>query len=849
MKIKKIVLPLLVSFCFTSAFSQDYEQIAKRLGMSSSQIENYKNKNSNNIGTSGNAVYEGDDRTRTGVDSQVVQAQNNINQIDQSDKVKQTPEELRRTRFGADVFSHKNLTFEPSFNIATPLDYLLAAGDEIIIDVWGASEHTYKLTISPDGTIVIPNIGMVNLSSLTVEQAERKLLTVLSGIYSGIDGAEVKINLAVGKIRSVKVNVAGEVKNPGTYTLPSVATLFNVLYMAAGVNDIGSLRDIKLYRNGKLITTLDVYDYITKGKSASNVRLQDNDMVIVEPYRNLISTKGSLKRERIYELKDGETLEDLIVYAGGFSGDAFTERVTVSRRNGDRYQISTVFAENFPLFKMKDGDLVEVEKTIPMFNNRVTVNGAVWREGNYELTPKTGSLRSLIESAGGLKGDAFTNRGQITRQQADYLSEIIAVDIKKILTGEAPDIALQSNDKIYIPSIYDVTEKQYVKVFGEVNFPKLSQEEIKKLAKMRTFEREKREQTEMFGADTSMVAEQNRRMLSKIEEDNDYIDKHEYNVNDSLYVERGDKNILPYSKGMTVGDAILLAGGMKESASEAKIVVARRTKNSTSLSALNNIATEFEFAISKDLKMDESGAGFVLEPFDEIYVRKSPGYVEQSRVNIQGEVAFPGEYVLIKTGERLSSVIGRAGSYTQDAYVNGTRLIRTKTESEIERDRVRILMSQNSRSNRGAVVNEQDIKIDSTYTVGINVEMALKNPGTFSDPVLREGDVIVIPEITNTVRISGAVLHPNTVSYNKTKKYKYYIDNAGGYVQRARKHPYIIYMNGTVALARKGAKIEPGCEIVVPMKADVVNPIGVQGWITMATSLTSMAAMVTSIVR
>lgn len=847
MKIKKIVLPLLVSFCFTSAFSQDYEQIAKRLGMSSSQIENYKN--SNNIGTSGNAVYEGDDRTRTGVDSQVVQAQNNINQIDQSGKIKQTPEELRRTRFGADVFSRKNLTFEPNFNIATPLDYLLAAGDEIIIDVWGASEHTYKLTISPDGTIVIPNIGMVNLSSLTVEQAERKLLTVLSGIYSGIDGAEVKINLAVGKIRSVKVNVAGEVKNPGTYTLPSVATLFNVLYMAAGVNDIGSLRDIKLYRNGKLITTLDVYDYITKGKSASNVRLQDNDMVIVEPYRNLISTKGSLKRERIYELKDGETLEDLIVYAGGFSGDAFTERVTVSRRNGDRYQISTVFAENFPLFKMKDGDLVEVEKTIPMFNNRVTVNGAVWREGNYELTPKTGSLRSLIESAGGLKGDAFTNRGQITRQQADYLSEIIAVDIKKILTGEAPDIALQSNDKIYIPSIYDVTEKQYVKVFGEVNFPKLSQEEIKKLAKMRTFEREKREQTEMFGADTSMVAERNRRMLSKIEEDNDYIDKHEYNVNDSLYVERGDKNILPYSKGMTVGDAILLAGGMKESASEAKIVVARRTKNSTSLSALNNIATEFEFAISKDLKMDESGADFVLEPFDEIYVRKSPGYVEQSRVNIQGEVAFPGEYVLIKTGERLSSVIGRAGSYTQDAYVNGTRLIRTKTESEIERDRVRILMSQNSRSNRGAVVNEQDIKIDSTYTVGINVEMALKNPGTFSDPVLREGDVIVIPEVTNTVRISGAVLHPNTVSYNKTKKYKYYIDNAGGYVQRARKHPYIIYMNGTVALARKGAKIEPGCEIVVPMKADVVNPIGVQGWITMATSLTSMAAMVTSIVR
>lgn len=851
MRIIKVVLSLFLSFYFISSFAQDYEQMARQMGISSNQIDSYKNKmTGGNQSKTGN-VYEGDDRTRTQPQAVGSQGQNNY-----ANRVKITPEEQRKLRFGMDIFNRNNLSFEPNFNIATPSDYVLAAGDEIIIDVWGASEQTYKLVISPDGTVFIPNIGVVNLSSLTVGQAEQKLLNVLSDIYSGIDGAEVKINLTVGKIRSVKVNVTGEAVNPGTYTMPSVSTLFNVLYMAGGVNDIGSLRDIKLYRNGNLITTLDVYEYITKGKSVSNVRLQDNDMIIVEPYKNLVATQGSLKRERVYELKDGETLSDLLRYAGGFSGDAFTEKVTVSRRNGDRYNINTVFADNFPLFKMRDGDMLEVEKTIPLFDNRVSISGAVWREGNYEITPKTSTLKSLIESAGGLKGDAFTNRGQITRQLPDYSTEIIAVDLKKILTDETPDMALQSNDKVYIPSVYDLKEKQYIKIFGEVNLPKLTEKELKAIAEKEKSDRQIKEQQAIIQRDTDIMSARsnpayfetagggsmrmNELLFEEQNRKNDYLERYDYDVDDSLYVERSGNNTLPFHKGMTVSDAILLAGGMKESASEAKIVVARRMKNNTSLSALNSIANEFEFAISHDLKLDESGANFELEPFDEIYVRKSPGYVEQRRVTIQGEVAFPGDYVLTQTGERLSSVINKAGNFTPDAYIKGTRLVRRKSDSEIERERVKIAMNKD---------NNESTTIDTIYTVGIDVVSALQNPGTFSDPVLREGDLIIIPEATNTVKISGAVLHPNTVSFRESKKYKYYLNNAGGYVQRARKHPYIIYMNGTVALARKGAKIEPGCEIVVPMKLDSKSPIGIQGWVSMATSLTSVAAMATSIIK
>ncbi|MEG1634848.1 MAG: SLBB domain-containing protein, partial [Rikenellaceae bacterium] len=599
-----------------------------------------------------------------------------------------------------------------------------------------------------------------------------------------------------------------------------------------------------------------VYDYITKGQSASNVRLQDNDMVIVEPYKNLIATKGSLKRERIYELKDGETLSDLLQYAGGFSGNAFTEKVTVSRRNGDRYQISTVLSDNFPIFKMKDGDMLEVDKTIPIFNNRVSVSGAVWREGNYELTPKTQTLSALIESAGGLKGDAFTNRGQITRQLPDYSFEIISVDIKKILSGESQDVALQSNDKLYIPSIYDLSEKQYIKIFGEVNLPKLTEIERKRLVEKKKLERDIKEQRYLASISSAQVKNDSIASIKgyPVSEDllvteppikDAYAERYDYDVRDSLYVNRSDKNVIPFSKGMTIQDAILLAGGMKESASEAKVLVARRMKNNTSTSAPSIIAEEFSFAISKDLKILDGGESFVLEPFDEIYVRKSPGYVMQRRVKVMGEIAFPGDYVLTKTGERISSVLNKAGEFTQDAYISGIKLIRKKTESEIERERVKIMMSQRDEDVKMA---EMDLKIDSVYTVGIDVFAALADPGSYSDPVLREGDVILIPVVTNTIRISGAVLYPNTVSYVADKKYKYYIESAGGYVQRARKKPYIIYMNGTVALARKGAKIEPGCEIIVPARVEKTNPLGVQGWLGLATSLTSVAAMSTSII-
>lgn len=696
-------------------------------------------------------------------------------------------QKLEEIVFGREIFSEKNLTFEPVLNIPTPVNYRLSAGDEVLIHVWGDSELNLKLTISPDGTIIIPDIGPVALSGLTIEAAEQRIRQELGRIMATIDGREPNtfVSVSLGQIRSIKVNIVGEAVVPGTYTLTSLATLFNALYAAGGVNNIGSLRSIKVYRNSKEIANLDVYNYLLHGEYNTNIRLEDNDMIIIGPYEQLVVAKGKIKRNRIFELKKGETLSQLLDMAGGFTGDAYTKDVTVKRKSGTRYQIATVTEEQFPTFTFHDGDSLLVDSVIPFYENRITISGAIWRPGEYELSPSVHTVKQLIQQAAGLKGDEFIGRAQITRLNPDFTHSVIAINIQDILNGTSPDIELQNEDQLYIPSLFDLREPYTIKVGGAVN-----------------------------QADT----------------------------------------VLPYRKNMTIEDAIVLAGGLQEAAATVNVEVARRIKNPQSSQSTEQIAKVFKFTLKDGLETSSGDTLFTLAPFDEVYVRFSPGYQKQQVVKVNGEVMFAGSYALPHKNTRLSDLIKESGGITPGAYVKGASLKRKLSDDEIRQVETLLQLSNaNKQSKDSIALSMADIH---DYPVGINLERALSHPGCTEDLVLQDGDILYIPQLQSTVKISGAVTYPNSITYNKGMSVRDCLSQAGGYNDLSRKYPIVIYMNGQVATTRKTGiffkrypKVEPGCEIVVPSKSQRDRGASLSEIMSISSSATSMAAMVTSIIN
>ena len=701
--------------------------------------------------------------------------------------------DLKETVFGREIFSNKNLSFEPDLNIPTPKNYILSAGDELLINVWGDSELNLKLKVSPEGTILIPNLGPVSVSGLTIETAENRIRQELGRIMSTLsgntDGANTFVSVSLSQIRSIKVNIVGEVVAPGTYTLPSFATLFNALYAAGGVNEIGSLRGIKVYRNSKEVAKLDVYDYLLNGKYNTNIRLEENDMVIVSPYDQLAVVRGKVKRNRIFEMKKGETLQQLLNMAGGFTGDAYKKDVRIKRKADSRYQIATVTEDKYPTFAMMDGDSLLVDSVIPFYENRLIVTGAVWRPGEYELNGTVHTVKGLINQAAGLKGDEFTGRAQITRLNPDFTTTVIAVDIRGILNGTSPDIELKPEDILNIPSLFDLREPYTIKVSGAVN----------------------------------------------------YVD-----------------TVLPYRNNLTVEDAIMMAGGLKESAATVNVEVARRIKDTKTYENSNRTAEVFNFELNDNLGLisvdgKNSNSVFTLEPFDEVYVRFSPGYQEQQVVKVDGEITFSGDYVLAEKNSRLSNIIAKAGGITPDAYVKGASLKRQLTEDEMRRLETLLQLSSNKQSRDSVALSLENIK---NYSVGIDLEKALANPGSAHDVVLRDGDELYIPQLQSTVKINGAVTYPNSVTYTEGMSVGNCLSQAGGYNDIARKYPIVIYMNGMVATTKKSfiffkryPKVEPGCEIVVPTKTQRDRKTSLAEVLSIASSTTSMAAMVTSIIN
>lgn len=698
--------------------------------------------------------------------------------VDERDMYWEKKEDPTLQIFGHNIFSNPNLTFEPNYNIATPVDYRLGPGDEVIIDVWGASETTIRQTISPEGSILVNTLGPVYLSGKTVGEANQYLKQEFARIYSGVSGTAptTDVKLTLGEIRSIQVNVMGEVMIPGTYTLSSFSSVFHALYSAGGVNKIGSLRNIKIVRNGNIVAELDVYDLLMKGKMKDDIRLQDGDVVLVDPYISLVQILGKVKRPMFYELTKEENMKTLLEYAGGFTGDAYKKAVRVVRKTGRELQIYNVDEANFASFRMDDGDVVTVDSVLNRYENRVEIRGAVYRPGLYQLDGSVNTVKNLLAKAEGVRGDAFLNRAILDREKPDLTHEMIQVDIRGLLNGTVADIPLVKNDILYIPSIHDIQEEQTVTIHGEVANP----------------------------------------------------------------------GTFLYSENLTIEDLVLQAGGLLEAASTTKVEIARRVKSPKSEDFTLTVGENFSFDLKDGMLVGDGSDDFRLKPFDEVYIRRSPAYYEQRNVTVAGEVLFSGSYALSKKNERLSDLVEKAGGVTPAAYVRGARLMRTMTEDELRRkeDAMRMV-------NMGDSVSMKKLDLSNRYSVGIDLEKALKNPGSEYDMVLREGDILYVPEYVSTVKINGAVMYPNTVLFKKGENLKYYINQAGGFGNGAKKRrAYVVYMNGTVSRlkARSSQAIEPGCEIIVPAK-DPKKKMSTAEIIGMGTSAASLATMVATLVN
>lgn len=690
--------------------------------------------------------------------------------------------------FGRNIFNNELMTFEPTVNIPIPANYVLGSGDQVIIDVWGVSQAIVDEEISPDGIIVVEGYGPLRLAGKTITEANEYVKGVLGEIYR-----DSQISLTVGTIRTIQVQVMGEVVAPGTYTLSALSTAFNAMYAAGGISEYGTLRAIKVYRNSKLISTIDIYEYILNGNTAGNVRLQDDDVIIVGAYDALVNIQGKVKRPMFYEMKEDEKLSSLVEYSGGFSGDAYKSNLRVIRKSGREYSIHTVAKDELSSFALHDGDSIYVDSIIPRFSNMVEVNGAIFFPGQYEYGKNIKTVRQLIEAAGGVREDAFLNRALLHHHNYDNTIEVNSLNLAGILDGTLPDVELRSNDVVFVPSESEMRGDEVIKVGGEVRYP----------------------------------------------------------------------GTYKYADNTTIEDVVLQAGGLTRAASMVKVDVFRQLYDPKAIKESEKISETFSFEL-KDGFMVGEGQNFILKPYDEVYVRKSPLYTEIQNVTIKGAVNFAGEYAMVNKNYRLSDLVESAGGLSAMAHPKGAYLYRKLTEDELEQREILQVNSQiqlyeerlkSGNANIAALdsLNKLKLNLGDYYPVAINLEDALNDPSGSENLVLRDGDIVSVPEYSSTVKISGEVRHPISITYEKGKKLSYYIKHAGGYSDAAKKSGvYAVYMNGSVEKISKTSSksIEPGCEIIVPRKNERRwTPAEIMSVSTSSISIVSMLVTLINVLK
>ncbi len=797
MKMRRILLSLLM-FCSLSALAmtddqviayikqqsaagKTEQQIGKELlakGVTPEQAERIK------------ARFEAQQGSETAVTTQSVSSMNRERRHDSSNdvtvsKMDEIDREIdeggdgivsARPIYGHKVFNSRALTFEPSDNLATPQNYRLGPGDEVIIDIWGTSEDHLRQTISPEGSIMISQVGPVYLNGMTIADANRHVKGIFAKKYAGVTDAETDVQVTLGQVRTIQVDIMGEVATPGTFRLSPFSSVFHALYRAGGINSIGSLRNIQVLRNGKKIAGVDIYDYLFDGKTAGNIRLQEGDVIIVPPYEQLVNIDGNVKRPMYYEIKPGETIQTVIDYAGGFTGDAYSGMVRLARQSATENELYNIDREEFASYRLKDGDILTVGTILDRYANRVELKGAVYRPGMFAINKELSTVGQLIKKADGLTDDAYADRVLLYREGPELQLEVLSLDLKAILNGTAPDVKLKRNDLLVISSIKEIQDRGQLSIQGHVARP----------------------------------------------------------------------GTYPFADNTTLEDLILQAGGLLDGASTARVDISRRIVNPSSTTPTEQLSENYSISVVGGLAQGE-GQNFIMKPYDVVIVRRSPGYVPQEMVNIGGEVLFAGNYALEKRNERLSSIISRAGGLIEGAYTKGAYLTRKLTDEEYKMRQETLRLAMSNQDGHGDSISLSKIQVSDRYSVGIDLEKAIAYPGSTYDVIVQPGDVLFIPEQQSTVKIAGDVMFPNTVVFVPGKKLSYYIDQAGGYGQRAKKgKAFIVYMNGSVAKAKRNTPIEPGCQIIIPSKPEKMGT----DWtkvLALATSFSSVATMAATI--
>ncbi len=693
-------------------------------------------------------------------------------------------DEFRLRIFGSALFSDPVATnpFQPNISMATPRNYIVGPGDLLNIRLYGFSESDYSQKVSPEGSIYFAQatgIGPVYVSGLSVEQAKERIAGRLATKYVGLRSSQYGpkntfLEVSLAGIRSIRVTVTGDAVRPGTYTLSSLSTVMNAIYQAGGPNELGSFRKVQLIRNNRVAATLDLYDYLLNGTQSNDFRLQDNDNIRFTTFIQRVDIVGPVKRNNLFEMLKGETLDRLFFYAGDFASTAYKGRVKIRRVTDRELKVVDVTTPEFKTFVLQDGDLVTVEPLLGRFENQLTIEGAVFRPGQYSLDQNK-TLKQLIGSAEGLKGDAFTGRISIVRTREDLAIENITVNLANILAGTEADIPLQREDQVIIPSRFDLAESAQVSVQGEVNQPQAE---------------------------------------------------------------------LPYMANMTLNDALLRAGGLRESAAASQVEVVRRKKDVDPRSASAQVAEIIRFNVNRDLSINTDQNKFVLEPFDQIIVRRSPNYLVQTYANVEGEVILPGSYAIRSKDQKVSDLVVLAGGLTPQAYVEGATLVRLVKLSPDEIARQQQAISELANDARKSAVEVEGLAPNKPESIGINLKKIVANPASPENILLQEGDVLRIPKLLETVRIQGEVLLPTTVKYRAGQTFQDYISQSGGFTNKSqRRKSFVVYANGSVDRTRKFMffniypRVEPGSEVVIPRQTTVgLTPQQILGQATQLTS-------------
>ena len=681
------------------------------------------------------------------------------------------PDARGKRVFGRDIFRQSNPSFQPNTNMPIPTSYVLGPGDQVVVDIYGASQETLVHTISPDGTITVAGYGPIYLSGLSVSAAQSKLRATIGSRYQSSD-----LRITVGNTRTILVNIMGEVRAPGSYHLSAFANVFYALYHAGGPSRLGTLRNIKVYRNGRLVTVVDLYDYILNGRLAGNIDLKDNDVIQVEPYEALVGITGNVKRPMFYEMRKDETVATLLKYAGGFTGDAHKSSVRLVRQTGERYQVYNVDEFDMSSFKLEDGDAISVDGMINRFDSMVEVKGAVFRPGQFHLGGTVSTVKQLIQAADGLTEDALTEHAVIHRLKEDRTLVVVPVDVKAIMDGTLADMPLQNEDVLFVPTDKELRVERTFTITGAVMSP---------------------------GA-------------------------------------------YEYADNTTIEDLIVMAGGLRDQASLMRVEVSRVMRDPYATKKIDKYAEKYHFDLKNGLVIDHERK-FLLEPYDHVTIYSSPVFNQARLVSVHGEVNWEGTVAMEHRVTRLSDVVEMVGGTTPQAYLKGATLMRRMSDEERVRMHATMEAVRDILTEKGDSISYRKLDLDNNYPVYIDLEKAVNNPGCEADILMREGDRIFIPEYNPIVRVSGDVMFPNTLFYEHGKGYKYYVNEAGGFGHRAKKSKtFIVYQNGKAALTKKGAKPEPGCEIVVVSKKRK-QPWRVAEVAGALSGLTSLAAMVTAV--